>query len=56
MSWFRSDPPARVDADSADTLVITTAEGDRRTVCLLKLNWIAFANMGDSFFANENSW
>lgn len=56
MSWFRSDPPARVDADSADTLVITTAEGDMRNIRLLKLNWIAFANIGDSFLANENGW
>ena len=56
MSWFRSDPPARVDADGADTLVITTADGERRGIRIPEVDWVAFVNMGDSFLANENGW
>ena len=56
MSWFRSDPPVRVDAEGVDTLMIMTTAGDRRSIRLLKLNRIAFADIGDSFLANENGW
>ena len=56
MSWFRSRPPARIEAYGSDALVIAASTGDRRVVKIPELSSIAFVNIGESFFANENGW